>query len=259
MSKRRSGRVICKGCGGTYESDKVICPYCGRINDEGMNRANQKKEFERELATATERASMQGGDRVIKKVTVLVCSVLLLLTMGTIAWGVYYQNYDEIKARQQMSGKNYNINVERITNAINNENYLEAITIARTIDPGDYKYTNFDDELSEELQLLEEYFYVTNQATIYFVSNFEVDRTMFDSYNMIYSRNIYDALITTQGAKVLKEKLCQRLDLYLKYYYCLTDKELDDLKKINDPYEFTINGKNDFSEILMERAALYYE
>ena len=32
--------VICKGCGGDYEKDKIICPYCGRVNDEGMEQAN---------------------------------------------------------------------------------------------------------------------------------------------------------------------------------------------------------------------------
>jgi len=251
--------VICKGCGGDYESDKVICPYCGRINDEQMNKVNQEKGFERKLAAATEVASVQGEDRAIKKVTILVCTVLLLLTAGTIAWGFYYRNYDKIKSREQMTGRNYKLNVERITKAIENKNYFEAITIARTIDPEDYQYKKFDEELSEELQMLEEYYYITNNATSYFISNYEVDENMFDSYNVIYSRNVYDFLATTKESKEVKDDLCEKIDLYLKYYYCLTDEELKELKSISDPYEFEIYGEQEYSKILMERAALYYE
>ena len=75
----------------------------------------------------------------------------------------------------------------------------------------------------------------------------------------VITRNISDIILFELKKPIFKLVSVNQVDVTPDYQFAKVYVSHLDLKKINEPYEFTINGKNDFSQILMERAALYYE
>ena len=262
--------MICKGCGGDYEKDKIICPYCGRVNDEGMEQANhnilqgqvpisnakQNTINTTGVKQTTVTVNSRSENKGLKRVTIVSCICLLLASLAFMRAGINSRNNNNKNTGELMTSKN----IERITEAIDRQDYLEALMIAMAIrDKEEYDFTSFGSELSEELTMIESYYDITNSTVEYFLEERAIDEYMLNAYKVKYSKDIYNALVTTKHSQQVKQDLSKKLDVYLKYYYCLTDNELQELKDMKNGYDFTIQGEEDFSEILIERMELYYE
>lgn len=257
--------MICKGCGGSFDDNKVLCPYCGRVNDEGMAKANQirvhdpieDQMYQKPVQEVNSVQAIEGKEKRLKKITIIICTVLTIVMVVLIAISAYLHKYDSIRRHKEMSGKNFDNNFAAITEAIANKEYTRALLIAEETSLDQYGGFEGYEDIEEELNMIEVYHDVTSDAEEYFLDGRELDEYSINEYRIRQAKDLYNAMATTQEAYELKQDLCQKLDLYLKYFYQLTDEELNELKTIKDSYDFEIEGTTEFESILLERVQAY--
>ena len=259
--------MICKGCGGSFDDNKVLCPYCGRVNDEGMAKANkirvhdpiEEQMYQKPVQQVNSVNVALENEKKLKKITIIVCTSLTLIMVILLVITVYLHKYDSMRRHREMSGENFDKNFTAITEAIKNKEYTRALLIAEETSLDKYGGFKGYEDIQEELNMIDTYHDITSEAEGYFLDGRELDEYSINDYRVRQANDLYNAMATTQEAYELKQDLCQKLDLYLKYFYQLTDEELDELKTIRDSYDFEIEGTTEFESILLERVQAYEE
>ena len=257
--------LICKGCGGSFDDNKVLCPYCGRVNDEGMAKANQirvhdpieDQMYEKPEQEVHSRRQVAKKEKRLKRITIGVCTVLSITMVILIGVSVYLKKYDSMRRQREMSEENFDKNFATITEAIKNKEYMHALVIAEQTSLDQYRDLKGYEDIQEELKMIQIYHDVTRDAEEYFLDGRELDEYTINKYHVQEANDLYNAMATTQQAYDVKQDLCHKMDLYLKYFYQLTDDELNELKNTKDSYEFEIEGTTEFGDILYERMQAY--
>lgn len=234
--------MICKNCGGSCSPSDTKCPYCGSINEIAVEKQNSPK--------SPESLTLHKG--LIKG----IYTTLTLTMIVTALLAYYYNNFDQLKRSNQVKGINRIKNLELIHTYLDNKQYLRALSVGYNTDPS---YSNFESypEVQEELLMIYAYSSFLYDIQSYITTTSNLDYIDCSKYQFQYAKDFYNTFPTTERSINIKEELGMSLDLYLEYYYQLTDEEILDLKEALTIDDFQIEGTSYFEGILKERIIAY--
>ncbi|MBP3886484.1 MAG: hypothetical protein J6F30_02335 [Cellulosilyticum sp.] len=241
--------MYCKNCTATYPSDSPYCTYCGSDNPEFKNRP---KLTEKEISTLKTNSFRHGVNTTFRRITLVLCSLfaVILIAFGGITY--YYVHQEEWRKESAVSGKNYEKNLALINQSLDQKDYLRAYMIAYSTSPT-YELAESYPDVAEELRMLECYVPFISDVQAYIAQNFNFEYLYLSSYFLQPIHELYVTTPSSPRAETLKNDLCKSIDLYLKYYYYLSDEEIQTLKDTPSFYDYTIEGTTEFGHIIEER------
>lgn len=249
--------MICRKCKATYDDDKALCPFCGHVNEE--KRATDTN-FEKMYSP---KDLISNPKILFKKVAIRLgiiatASLIGIICIKFIFKGVvsYYEHQRDTQLQQELSGEKYDANLKLINTYLDNKQYIRALTVADTLAPDDYDFDTFP-AVKEELFFIDRYRRFTSTLNDYILNDVAISDLYVSEYTFDYYCELVNTPALNERALKIQQELIRNADLYLKYYYRFTDKEIEKLRASEDAYDFTLEGTTEFADIIEERMLAY--
>lgn len=245
--------MFCKNCAATYANDASNCPYCGSDNPEFKTQSQLAQD---EALTLKKESYHQGVNKTLRLFTLTTCTIFIIILTIFGGLTLYYEHLDEWQKQAAVKGKNYEENLAHINRCLDQKDYLKAYTIAYATSPT-YDVSESYPDIAEELKMIDCYISFIRDLQPYIVNDCNFEDLYFSSYSLETVHMLYTTTPNSTRSAAIKDVLCESVDLYLKYYYRLTDEEIENLKSASDFYDYEIEGTTDYDYIIKERMHEY--
>lgn len=244
----------CTNCGAEFASDQLRCPYCGTVNEAALKLAKELQTYDAAYEQKRDELLETGTSQVLKHLTIKLGIVFLAIVLFSFGFIVVYQYRFGFRSTYQVRGARLEENTRQVARYLDEKQYIRAYLLASATDPTGELFRNYP-EYAQEL----------NEIYTYSLVLVSVLQSM-DSMN---EGDNYPALRDTDVTTIqifyrsgdegeVQQDLIREVDGYLKYYYRLTEEEIETLKRLDYGEQFTLGGSLDVERITKERMEAYF-
>lgn len=244
----------CTNCGAEFASDQLRCPYCGTVNEAALKLAKELQTYDAAYEQKRDELLETGTSQVLKHLTIKLGIVFLAIVLFSFGFIAVYQYRFGFRSTYQVRGARLEENTRQVARYLDEKQYIRAYLLASATDPTGELFRNYP-EYAQEL----------NEIYTYSLVLVSVLQSM-DSMN---EGDNYPALRDTDVTTIqifyrsgdegeVQQDLIREVDGYLKYYYRLTEEEIETLKRLDYGEQFTLGGSLDVERITKERMEAYF-
>lgn len=245
----------CTNCGADFASDQLKCPYCGRVNEHALKLAKELQTYDRAYEEKRDELLETGTGQVIRHLTFgmgIVFLVIICIAFGCVA---FFQYRFSESSTYEVTGTRLVKNQERIGQYLEEKQYIRAYLLASATDPTN-EYFQYYPEYAADLSDI----YTYSLILVGVVHSMEsMDEG--DNYAPLLDTDVTTMQIFygSGNDSPVKADLVREVDDYLKYYYQLTEDEIEDLKESASGKQFTLEGSADIEGVTKKRMEAYFE
>lgn len=244
----------CTNCGADFASDQLKCPYCGTVNEHALKLAKELQTYDEAYEKKRDELLETGANQVLRHLTFGLGIVFLVIAIVSFGFVAFFQYRFSGKSSYEVTGARLAQNKEKISQYLDEGQYIRAYLLASTTDPTGEHFANYP-EYAAELNDIYNYSLILVGVLQSMDSMNEGD-----NYAALQDTDVISIQIfySSGGDSAVKEELTREVDGYLKNYYRLTDEEIETLKTLKSGKQFTLEGSADIEEVTKRRMEAYF-